>query len=223
MTGLMARTSPAQRDAIQAQLRRQPDLGLRLAESLNRPAQKLGVSIKRRAQLRTMSTHLSWRMRVQSPSLVMDDVLGKVQRVAARNGQDEELKRHLATHIGEETFWRNQTRLAMAGGAGEAAADDDGLFDDGPAGAKGAGGPDEPGVAPAVRSEPFEARPQVKRRGGALISTGLWMMGTGAGSVAIGAGILAAESIVGAFVMTAGGVAIVAGLIVLVVGLIVRS
>ena len=220
MTGLMAGTTSTQRDAIQAQLRKQPDFGLRLAESLNRPAKKLGVSMKRRAQLRTMSTHLSWRMRVQSPSLVMDDVVGKVQRVASRNGQHEELKRHLATRIGEETFWRHQTRLAMAGGASEAV-DDDEFFGVDPAQARQAAGLDEPGVA-AVRSEPFEVRPPVKRRGGALISTGLWMMGTGAGTVAIGGGIVAAGSLVGAFVMTAGGVAIVAGLIILAIGLIIR-
>lgn len=220
MTGLLAGTSAEQRAAIQTELKRQPDLGLRLAESLNGPAKELGVSMKRRAQLRTMSTHLAWRMRVQSPSLVMDDLVGKVRRVTARNGQEEELKRHLATRIGEEAFWRNQTRLAMAGGTEEVL--DDELFGE-PAAAppEAPAGPDEPGVAPLVRSEPYEARPLVRQRGGALVSTGLWMMGTGAGTLAIGGGLVAAESIVGAFIMTAGGLAIVGGLIVLVVGLLI--
>lgn len=220
MTGLLSSTTPVERAAIQAELKRRPDLGLRIAESINGPARKLGVSMKRRAQLRSMSTHLSWRMRVQSPSLVVDDVLGKVQRVAARNGQHEELKRHLATRIGEEAFWRNQARVAMVGDADEEV-DRTQAFGEWAEVEKPVA-PDEPGAAPVVRSEPFEARPLVPRRGGALISTGLWMLGTGAGSVAIGAGLLAAESLVGAFVMTAGGIAIVAGLIVLVVGLIVR-
>ncbi len=222
MTSLMAGTSPAERSAIQAELKRRPDLGLRLAEGLNKPAKALGVSMKRRAQLRTMSTHLAWRMRVQPPGLVLDDVVGKVQRVAVRNGQDEELKRHLATRIGEEAFWQNQTRLAMADDQVTDIEDPElNLVGEQVEPPPALVVPDEPGAALVRHSEPYEARQVKRKRGKVLVSTGLWMMGTGAGSLAIGGGIVAAESPVGLLVMTAGGLAVVGGLIVLVIGLLI--
>jgi hypothetical protein len=40
--------------------------------------------------------------------------MDKAQRVAARSGQAEQLRRMLATRIGERAFWEHQDRLARA-------------------------------------------------------------------------------------------------------------
>jgi hypothetical protein len=46
--------------------------------------------------------------------MLFDEYIGKVDRIEARTGSDEELARELMARMGEDAFWRRQQRLAMA-------------------------------------------------------------------------------------------------------------
>lgn len=208
MTGKLAALSPAERSELQRALRQQPDAGLKISEALDDYAKKIGVPLKRRLQLRSMLTNLSWRMRAQSPSLLIDSYVEKVQKVAVRNGQSEELKRYLATAVSTELLWRQQKP------ATHAAVNPRDVRVDPP---KGPELPHKKKKRPPLQSE------KKKKRGGGAITAGGVLMGIGGAALLAGGIILATAGIAGAFVMTAGGVILVVGLIVLIVGLVLRA
>jgi hypothetical protein len=123
MTSVIASLTPADRGSLQEELRRDPELGLRISSELDEAARGVGTSLPVRLKTRATVSHLSWRLRVQPPSLLIDEYVDKVLRVGTRSGPAEALRRELAARMSEEAFWRHEERLAalvvqVADGAG---------------------------------------------------------------------------------------------------------
>jgi hypothetical protein len=91
--------SAADRRKIQAEIDRDPNLVMDVAGALDDQAARVGVPTRRRAQLRSTAAHVSWRMAHQSVGALLDDVLGKVERVRERHARDEELRRAIAAKV----------------------------------------------------------------------------------------------------------------------------
>jgi hypothetical protein len=90
---------------VQSALRR-PGTAQRVIDSLDAEAGHTGVSAPRRAQLRQLLQHITWRLAHQPPSLVVSEYLDKVEKVADTDVESEARQRHLAARIGEELFWK---------------------------------------------------------------------------------------------------------------------
>jgi hypothetical protein len=233
MTAKIAELNPERAAAVQCALRENPELGLILSEKLDEPARLLDVPLKRRLQMRSIITHYAWRMRVQSPSLVADEYLTKMHKIAALTGKSEELKRQLATRLTGEALWRYESlerdhlnlRTAQAGGPA-ASSPASGPAASAPA-PRAPQTPDEPRQAlrhAAPPPPPLQPEPEPKPRpGGGLLTAGGVVLGIGAVVFGIGTGVLfGAGSLAGAFLMTPGGIAILVGLILLLVGVAKR-
>jgi len=99
MTHVLARYSPDERVRIREVLNEDPELGMRIAESLDGDAVSAGVSAARRLHLRTLSSQLTFRLKHQPVTTLIDEYVGKVQKVAARHGYTEELQRRIAAKV----------------------------------------------------------------------------------------------------------------------------
>jgi hypothetical protein len=186
-------------DELQQILKKNRDTGAKISEAINKEAKRIGVPLARRAQIRTMATYGAWRMQAQPPSLLVEEYVGKVKKVAAKHGQAEALKRYLATSMGDRAFWKHQRKLAQV----------------------------VPHPAPEpMQATPLQ--PEVKRPspspGGGVLNAGAVLMGI---TVVLGAwggvmvGTLASLSggwLVGAVMLTHGVLTLVAGLVCLIVG-----
>ena len=64
--------------------------------------------MKRRLQTRAMFTEAVWRLRNQSPDLIIDEYVGKVQKLVARPGSVVETERTIATRASQKLFWETQ-------------------------------------------------------------------------------------------------------------------
>jgi len=89
---------------------RAPGTTERVIESLDAEAGRTGVSASRRAQLREMLQHVTWRLAHQPPSLLVSEYLDKVERVADTDVDAEARQRQLAARVGEEVFWKAEER-----------------------------------------------------------------------------------------------------------------
>lgn len=218
MTASLAALNDDERAEVQRTLRRQPDLGVKISEGLDTAAKKLGVPLKRRLQMRSALTTLSWRMRVQKPGLLIDEYVEKVKKTTARHGQTEELKRHLAAAASNELFWREQRHAAMT--------------------AVKQAEPENPAAGPTHRRKPLKKPPplepekkpkrlRVKKKGGTAITVGAVMMGVGgatalAGGLSLGLGSSAGAITVGFIALIVGAIILLVGLIPLIIGLVRR-
>jgi hypothetical protein len=232
MTSTIASLSPERAAEVQRVLRGDPEIGLSLSEQLERQAKLLEVPVQRRLQMRSMLTHFAWRMRVQSPTVVAEEYLTKMHKVAALSGKTEELTRELATRLTDDAFWRYESLVAQA----------DPMPDDEPGVAPHSAPASQPHSRPASASRPnttttpapaesvplptvrpLEPEPKPNRGSGLLTGAGI-TAGIGAVVFGTGAGILyGAGSIAGAFMMTFGGIGVLVGLILLIVGAAIRS
>jgi hypothetical protein len=226
MTGTIAELSPERAAAVQRVLREDPGVGLAISEQLDRPARLVDVPLKRRLQMRSMLTHFAWRMRVQSPTVVADEYLTKMHRVAALGGRDEELRRALATRLTGEAFWRYQDRVAQASPDADEPGASRPARDPGPTPPTPPAAVPAPPVAeppPITRIQPLEGEPRPNRGRGVLLG-GAITMSIGAVVFGVGAGLVfGAGEIAGAFMMTFGGIGVLVGLILLIVGAVLRS
>ena len=213
---LLRELSPREREHLRQALRRDPGLAMKLAETVDGNAASIDVPQRRRRMFRTVVRHASWRLRHQPPNLIIDECVEKVERVARRNGYDEELQRKIAAGVAAKTFWdaadgqfagQSAHRAATVNepGAQSPASSDDGWVVTG-----------EP--------EPAPAPPTPRRgRGQGTVNTGLWMMGIALGVGLLGAAIVSGGSLAGAFLLTAGVILFIVGLIVLIVGAIMNA
>ena len=76
---LLGNLSPAERLDLTQAFREEPDLALRLGETLDAQAAHAGISMKRRLHLRRMITHLTWRIKHQGASAVVEDYVAQAQ------------------------------------------------------------------------------------------------------------------------------------------------
>ena len=119
MDFLRSRTDDDWRD-LQTKLRVH-GAGKQIIENLDAEAARSGVSERRRGQLRSMFTEIEFRLREQSPSIVVDEYIGKMEKVAATDPEQDAQYRRVASSIASEAFWQSTTptlrhkRLVRAG------------------------------------------------------------------------------------------------------------
>lgn len=98
-------------DSLRAVMRDRPEVSHRLITLVDEEALGSGVSEPRRAQLRAMFTDTGWRLGNQPPSLVIDEYLGRVDRVTVSDVDDLARERWLMSRVSEEVFWQAQESL----------------------------------------------------------------------------------------------------------------
>ncbi|MDB4959233.1 MAG: hypothetical protein JWO36_6802 [Myxococcales bacterium] len=111
MSDMLAALEPDQRKHIQQRLRDNPDLPMALGETLDDRAAKVGMSNSRRRQLRNMMTQSSFRLRHGDPASIIDEYVGKVERMRESSTRDGAAL-DLSKRLGEREFWRYQHLLA---------------------------------------------------------------------------------------------------------------
>jgi hypothetical protein len=204
MSATLAATDRSERAALQASLRREPDLPLRIADRLEAPARILDVAPASRAQMRRIIASVGWRLQKQPPSLLFDEYVAKVERVAAAHGQLEQLRRYVTVASTGAAIWRNPAAWVQVGDYTE--------------------GPRVVGEPPGTKASPLQREDPALRRARAELTAGGVVLGLGAlifggGAVAVAGG----GSIGGAVAMTIGAVLLLVGLITIIVGAWRRS
>lgn len=104
-TGYLAALPPDHRVQLAEVMRAQPALALDFVDAIDRRTEALGLGDASRRQLRNMGREVSFRMTRQAPSLVIDEYVGKVERIAARRGVEVSAQRWLTTAALEEVLW----------------------------------------------------------------------------------------------------------------------
>src|SRR6185503_1844195 len=99
MTHALTRFTPDERIRIREVLNDKPDLGMQIAEALDKDAVAAGVSAARRLHLRTLSAQIGFRLKRQPVTTLIDEYTAKVQKVSARHGYTEEMQRRIASQV----------------------------------------------------------------------------------------------------------------------------
>lgn len=238
VTEMLDSLTPAARVDLQQKLKRRPELGMRLGEELDTEAARAGLSLERRLHLRSMASQLTFRLKNQSASLLIDEYVGKVKKVTARQGSPAEVQRRLAAAMSQAAFFGAQVQTE--GGAAVVAPPPAGSVIVPPAGSgmvpppgwaypypfMGPPGPlrviyRDPKGSEAEKEE-TEKRQRYKK-GGQLLTAGGILMGCAVVTGAIGGALAAGGEFAGAFVLTAGGVLLITGLVLLIVGGVQRA
>lgn len=118
MTDWLDALGPEERRRIDAKVRKDGDLPMRIAEQIDADAKRVGVPASQRTKLRALTAHLAWRLRNQGTGPLVDELVGKVDRVIARHGADAELQRAVAAKVAEAQLFGMQ----LAPGSEDAAA-----------------------------------------------------------------------------------------------------
>jgi len=117
--GYLKTRSERELDELQQTLRAHRTLGIDIFEALDGHAAVCGVSKERRLQTRVLFTDAAWRLRNQSPALLIDQTIQKAQRAAETDFRRESREDLIAARIGEGVFWAEQGRsddtLTVAG------------------------------------------------------------------------------------------------------------
>lgn len=102
--------TPTERADIARALRRDPALGQRVLEALDREAVRAGVSESRRAHLLKVGRHVVFRLR-QSGDLFFDELDAKMQKVSGRVWTADESEQRLRAMMGEPAFEERRARM----------------------------------------------------------------------------------------------------------------
>jgi hypothetical protein len=105
MSSLFASMSLAERERAMRTFRARPELPMQIAESIDAEASTVGFALKGRARLRSLGSTLSWRLKHQPATLIFDDCVGKVERIVAKRGSEEQRDRLLAMEMTQTAFW----------------------------------------------------------------------------------------------------------------------
>ena len=177
-------------------LRKQPDLGMRVAEVLDARAAEVGISRKRRMQIRAAAVEIGTRMRRQHPTAVVEEYLAKTEKVYERHGESN-LKRQIAARAGEEMFWG---RVAQANPNVET-----------------------PRSKSATPAKADTAVPEGSQPGAGALRASAWMFGIGVVSGITGLILVNVGVSVGVFAITLAVVLLIVAFITLIVGLSIRA
>ena len=105
-TAALLSTCPeAEKQRIRDALRHDPDLVMRVAEVVDDGGSARGLERTGRRRLREVATHVSGRLRRQSPSMLFDECVDRVERVTASLGLDENNERWLTDAAVAQMFW----------------------------------------------------------------------------------------------------------------------
>jgi len=116
MTELLESLTPAEYRALKAELKRDPDAGLRIGELMQKVAEEDGMSFRRRVDLRLAVDDMVRRLRAQNPALVLDPFAKKARRIQEAGLSEVERERVARVQAGEQAFWdfhqRSQRHVA---------------------------------------------------------------------------------------------------------------
>lgn len=209
-TGLLAGIPVSARRHLEEHLRARPDAAMSIAEWIDESASEHAIAYESRLKLRHLATNLTARVRRQSMSAVIDDTLGKVERVMAQHGPPVAMARQAGTNAMLASIWQTIDAPRAPGGAGTAL-----------------GQPTtQLAVPPPPPSPPPGEQAPQENPGDPELAVGGVMMGAGAVvfgiATLIGAAVgnVAMGALVGA---TPGGTLVLVGLIVLLVGVAQNS
>jgi hypothetical protein len=187
MTNRLERLDAHERKEVQNALKRHPKLAMQVAEIVDRHAVSAGVSRERRLEFRSMMTQAAFRLRSQSPSVIIDEYVHKVKRATAPDGPQYEFALKAASEAGERYFWERGIALTSAATV--------------PAGAKTTKAV-EPKEAPGVRPMKW---------GAIMLGVGLVVFGVSSAIVAAGAFPGVFGMTVGAVLFAVGLVVLIVG------------
>jgi len=233
---------------FQQVLHQHPEIGMRVAEVLDKRAGELGISRKRRMQLRLAAAQITTRLRHQHPAVLAEEYLVKTNKTYVRHGESE-LARKLAARAGEQMFWApvvvaqspaSETTYAplapYAPPSGPPATTPTPAPPSTPPPALPmSAAPAAPKSATAAATAPVPPRmqqvapagppapaDQSKPGTGALKAAG-WMFGIGLGALIGGAIVVEVGAFPGVFAMTVGVLLVLAALVTALVGAIIRA
>ncbi len=112
MATFLEALTPADHRKLQDELKRDPQLSLRVGEQLQQVATEDGMGFSRRVDLRLAIDDFTRRMKSQNPALLVDPYVQKTRKVQANPGTIEERERALQIRAGEKAFWDFQQRSA---------------------------------------------------------------------------------------------------------------
>lgn len=219
-TALFERAPVREKQRMNALLREHHDVPMRVGEALDTHARTIGVTGDSRGKMRRILSDVAARSRAQSLSVVTDECVEKVHRVAAQRGESAALASAVAAQLAAAAFWM------PIDGAPAQAADNERPP---PAAPQSAVPLFAPSASPSWRPPPSlaSAAGAVERPGVAAQRVGGWMAGIGATVWGIGWGVGFSMGVDIGIVFLVGGtlgaVAVLVGLIVLIVGTIVRA
>jgi hypothetical protein len=177
------------RRSVRRTLRARPDLPMETAAQIGTFAKLGGVSRTRRLQIRSMMTQAGWRLSKQNPSIVIDEYVDKIEKIAPRDASDAELQRRLTAVVGTAAIERAQAySLGVA-----------------------------PGASPPKRKRSQQPTPttpgqRTAQRGAKALGLGVLVFASGAAVIGLG-------SVAGIFALTAGAVLFAIGLLVMLAGI----
>ncbi|MEP7120093.1 MAG: hypothetical protein ABJE95_04245 [Byssovorax sp.] len=247
MTHVLEGFTPSERAKIRETIQADPDIGMRIAEALDTDAATADVSLQRRTHLRAIASQLTWRLKNQPIETAIDEYVGKVKKVSARNGYSEEAQRKLAAQAATSVFIAQAQPGATPAQPGTPAPIGPGGAPPAPGAAadpaqpaypQGYGPPppgygQAPGYPPGYVPPPgytyapggqpyYTVQPPAQRepRGGAAITVGAILLGLG---IIVGAVGFATLDGAGVIAITVGALLLLGGLITLIVGLVLRA
>jgi hypothetical protein len=219
-TSRLERMTATELADVQDYLRKHPDTGMRIAESVGASAKQDGVPMARRAHLRGMFTHVSWRLAHQPPGLLVNEYTRKVRKAEARYLEHPELQRRVLTSVLDDGLYQEEVVRRRAswdrvGRTNPFASGPDSLTYEEWQEYEEHEEEREP-VRPKHDSEPEKIEKPLPRLDiGFIVSgIGVTLLGLGGGMLGLGSPDVA---IAGAFVMTFGGLALLAGIIILII------
>ena len=90
-----------ERRRVDERVRKDESLPMKIVEQIDAEAKRRGVPDAHRLKMRTIATHVAWRLKSQGAGSLIDDLVGKVDRVVARHGADTELQRAIGAKVAE--------------------------------------------------------------------------------------------------------------------------
>jgi hypothetical protein len=107
MTAFLRAQRPEDLQRVQETLRSQPELRQRIGETLDREAERCGVSEWRRRQMQVILGQEGWRLEHQPPALVVDEYLTKIEKVSATDVTSQARQTWLSAKVSERVFWED--------------------------------------------------------------------------------------------------------------------
>jgi hypothetical protein len=202
-TAVLASLTQADQAAFQRTLRKHPEIGMHVAEALDQRASELGISMRRRMQLRMAAVEVSSRLRHQHPGILAEEYLAKTNKAYVRHGESE-LTRKVATEVGKQLFWAPAGVELAQGPSGKPP------------------GKHQPAPAPYGGFPPGEV-PESPKPGARALRAAGWMFGIGLGTFIGGLIVVEAGAFAGVFAMTVGVLLVLIAIVVALIGAIVQA
>jgi hypothetical protein len=90
-----------QRKRIDERLARDANFPMRILEKLDEDAGAHDIPASHRARLRTLGAHVTWKLKNQGATAVIEEIVSKMNRIQAHRGVDIEIERAVAAKVAE--------------------------------------------------------------------------------------------------------------------------